>query len=179
MDAAQGWVSRWTTAPTDYDTFGTTTAEICSDWHGKPLRRILCHPHHAGYQAARNSSGMHATWDADPRVEEREAAERAERRRAEDAARATRRAQSLAWLTTATKDEIEGIKDRDEVGAHGLTYADIHEDAQRRATAAAETERAATWERCRSAFADGAILVDDGAPRARQASRGHSPGSGS
>jgi hypothetical protein len=38
---ARGWVSRWTTAPTDYDCFGTLTAELCGDWYGKPLRRRI------------------------------------------------------------------------------------------------------------------------------------------
>lgn len=161
---AQGWLSRWTTAPTDYDCFGTTTAEQCGDWYGKPLRHILCHPHHAGYQAGRNSSGNHPTWDEDPRIEERVAAERAERWKVEDAARAARRTTGLAWLTAATEAEIDDAKDRDEVESRGLTYVDLRDELQRRADTIAAAERAATWTRCRAAFDDGAIIIDDGTP---------------
>lgn len=165
--AAQGWVSRWTTAPADYDCFGTTTAELCGDWQGKPLRRILCHPHHVDYQEGRNGSGMHPTWSEDPRIEEREAAERRERWRAEDAARAAKRAVGLAWLAAATEVEIEDAKDLDEVESRGLTYEDIRDDCERRAADRADRARDAEWERCRASFQDGAILVDDGTPGQR------------
>jgi hypothetical protein len=164
---AQGWVSRWTTAPADYDCFGTTTAELCGDWRGKPLRRVLCHPHHAGYQAGRNGSGMHCTWSEDPRIEEREAATRAERWRAEDATRAAKRAEGLAWLAVATEVEIDDAKDRDEVESRGLTYKELGAELKRREAELAETARAAAWARCRAAFADGAILVDEGASATR------------
>lgn len=173
--AGQGWVSRWTTAPADYDVFGTTTAELCGDWRGKPLRRILCHPHHAGYQAGRNSSGMHPTFDVDPRVEEREAAERAERRRAEDAARAARRDTGLVWLAAASEQEIDDARDRDEVESSGLTYRDLDDELKRRQTARVEAERAAEWERCATAVRPGMILIDDGEP-SRQGQWGRIPG---
>lgn len=162
--AAQGWVSRWTTAPADYDCFGTTTAEQCGDWHGKSLRRILCHPHHAGYQASRNSSGMHPTWDEDPRIEERAASERAERWKADDAARADRRTAGLAWLAASSEAEIEDAEDRDEVESRGLTYQELRDELQRRKISAIAAERAVVWTRCRAAFQDGAILVDNGTP---------------
>lgn len=165
--ASQGWVSRWTTAPSDYDTFGTVTAETCGNWHAKPLRRVLCHPHHAGFQASRYSSGMHPTWDEDPRVEEQRAAERQERWAREDAERAERRATGLAWLAKATENEIEQAKDGDAVESRGLTYVDLRDELKRRADVAASVERASVWQSCRSAFADGAILVDDGRPGER------------
>lgn len=161
---AQGWISQWTTAPDDYDCFGTVTAEQCGDWHGKPLRRILSHPHHAGYQASRNSSGNHPTWSVDPRIEEREATERRERWQLEDAARATRRETGLAWLATASEDEIEEAKERDEVESRGLKYVELRDEIKRREAVLAETERAAEWDRCRAAFEDGVIIVDEGTP---------------
>jgi len=165
--AVQGWVSRWTTAPTDYDCFGTTTAELCGDWHGKPLRRILCHPHHVSYQEGRNGSGMHPTWSVDPRIEEREAAarhDRLTRLRAEDE---ERRAMGLVWLAGASEAEIEGAEERDEVELRGLKYTDLRDELKRRAEVSAAADRAATWARCRAAFEDGAILVDNGTPGQR------------
>jgi hypothetical protein len=36
-----GWVAFWTTAPEDYDWFGTGTAEQCGEWKGKQLRRVV------------------------------------------------------------------------------------------------------------------------------------------
>ncbi len=165
--ASQGWVSRWTTAPTDYDCFGTTTAEQCGDWHGKPLRRVLCHPHHAGYQESRNGSGMHPTWDIDPRVEEREATERRERWQREDAERAARREAGLAWLSAASEVEIDAAEKRDEVESRGLKYTDLRDERNERKRRAEAAERAATWERCRASFEDGAVLVDDGSPSTR------------
>lgn len=162
--AAQGWVSRWTTAPADYDSFGATTAESCGDWRGEPLRRILCHPRHAAYQASRNGSGNYSTWDADPRVEERESAQRRERWRVEDAARAARHSDGLAWLAAATESEIERALNRDEVESRGLTYVELRDEVRRREDQRAEVERAREWESCRATFQDGAILVDDGTP---------------
>lgn len=165
--AAQGWVSRWTTAPVDYDCFGTTTAEICGDWYGKPLRRILCHPNHVGYQEGRNGSGMHPTWNVDPRVKAREAAEYHERLlqlRLEDEAR---RLVGLAWLAAATQEEIDDAEERDDVESRGLTYLDLRDEAKRRADIIAEADRAATWDRCRASFEDGTIIVDNGTPGQR------------
>jgi hypothetical protein len=162
--AKQGWVSRWTTAPKDYDTFGTKTAEQCGEWKGSPLRRILCHPHHAGYQESRNGSGNYPTWSEDPRIEEREHMERRERLdrlRAEDEAR---RAAGLIWLTAAAESEIEEARDRDEVESRGLTYMDLRDELVRRDATREAEARAAEWARCRAAFQDGAILVDEGTP---------------
>lgn len=160
--AAAGWLTRWTTAPVDYDTFGTLTTEQCGNWRDRPLRRVLCHPHHAGFQTARYGSGMHPSWDVDPRIEERAAEERADRWRREDAERAIRREYSLAWLAAATNEEIEAAQDADEIESRGLTYAEVRGEIKRRETAAADAARAAEWDRCRAAFADGAILVDRG-----------------
>ncbi|HEU4727716.1 MAG TPA: hypothetical protein VFT22_07500 [Kofleriaceae bacterium] len=162
--ASQGWVSHWTTAPSDYDTFGTITAEQCGDWHGKSLRRVLSHPHHAGFQASRYGSGCHACWDEDPREEERRALDRAERWRRLDAERAVLRAEGLAWLASAMESEINEAMDRDEVESRGLTYAELGDEIRRRGAARVEAERAATWERCTSIVQPGMILVDDGEP---------------
>ena len=32
---ADGWVTLWTTAPADYDSFGTEEVERCGEWCGK------------------------------------------------------------------------------------------------------------------------------------------------
>jgi hypothetical protein len=159
---AKGWVSQWTTAPIDYDCFGTATAEQCGDWHGKPLRRILSHPHHADYQAARNGSGMHPTWSADPRIERRALEERAARIAQRDIEDAARRTTGLAWLAGATEAEIKDIEERDEVESRGLKYTDLGDEIRHRAGVVAEAARTAEWDRCRSSFQDGAILVDEG-----------------
>jgi hypothetical protein len=159
-----GWRSIWTTAPADYDQFGTETAEDCGGWHGRQLRRVIADPHHADYQCARYGSGGHRADYEDPRIEEARYQAQAAREKAEREEYAARREAGLAWLPTADDDIVEGGEDAfdDALRAHGLRWEDGRDEKRRRAAAKKAAERAATWARCRAAFEDGATLVDAG-----------------
>jgi hypothetical protein len=174
---ARGWRSLWTTAPEDYDTFGTETVETCGDWHGKTLRRVLVDPVHADYQAGRYGSGMHGAWEEDPRVEEARIRERIERDRAEREERDHRRAAGLEWLASAEESALAGDEDvlDEELRSRALTWTDLRAEQRRRGEARAAAERAATWARCRAALPDGATLIDPGSP-GRQGHFGWIPG---
>ena len=170
----EGWKTMWTTAEEDYDSFGTTTVEKCGAWKGKELRRVIAHPHHANYQADRYGSGLHPTFDEDPRIADARAEERLQALMAEDKARAERRAAGLAWLAAATDKELARATDTDEHGRvaaedRGLSFADVRDERKRRHEAEVKRAQAETWARCRALVPDGAILVDDGSP----GSRGH------
>lgn len=165
--AASGWISHWTTAPDEYDSFGTITVEHCGTWHDRALRRVLVDPSHLSYQIQRFRSGVHGSWDCDPREEEREAHERRERWRREDAERAARREAGLRWLTGASEIEVEAAINADEVESRGLTYSELRGELVRRANDALQAARADEWARCSAAVPMGAILVDDGAPAQR------------
>lgn len=156
---AGGWLIRWTTANEDYDTFGTETVEACGDYHGKPLRRVIMDPHHATYQADRYGSGLHPTWEEDPRVLDAAAKARADEHTRYLAERDAKRAAGLDWLKTATDAELE---DFDVVEAHGVGYTDVRAERKRRVDAAEETKRAADWERCLAVIPEGCIIFDPG-----------------
>lgn len=163
---AGGWVTRWTTAPADYDSFGTT-GEVVGEWHGKPLRSVLIHPHHVGYHECRYGSGLHGLWSEDPREEQarwrREQDERARR----EAERATLRTTGLEWLVNAADDEIDAAIDDDNLNIRGLEHQDARAELANRANARADAARAAEWDRCAVIVPEGAILVDYGAPSTR------------
>ena len=132
-------------------------------WHGKTLRRVMMDPKYAGYQAARYSSGLHPTWDEDPRIEEARAAERAAKHRADAKARDEKRAAGLVWLATANLDTGGKVgEEEDTWEAHGLTYQDVRTEVARRAAAAADEKRAAEWERCLAIVKEGSIILDPG-----------------
>ena len=83
------WRTVWTTAPADYDTFGTETIEECGPWFAKSLRRVAIEPGNFVYQTSRYGSGLHSWWKDDPRVEQakveaRAAEERVERKQREE-----------------------------------------------------------------------------------------------
>lgn len=156
-----GWRIAWTTAPEDYDTFGTETIEACGEWKGRQLRKVMAHPHHANYQFDRYGSGAHGTFDEDPRETDRKIQERIAREKAEDEARAAKRAQGLAWLAALGDTELEENSDPDQA-LRGISYQDVREEQQRRAKAKADAAQAAEWECCRALVPDGAILLDEG-----------------
>ncbi len=164
---ANGWVYLWTTAPSDYDTFGTTTVEVCGDWRGKTLRKVLAHPHHVGYQSGRYGSGLHGAWDVDPGIEEREATERIERNRLAREREASARLVGLAWLHALTESQLQTAIESEDLEEHGITYKDARDWRDQRVKARQTAEQAAEWERCRASFADGAILADAGSPSER------------
>jgi len=105
---AGGWKTAWTTAPNDYDGFGTEMAEGPFEWEGKQLRRVLIDPDFFSWQTGRYGSGGHGDWDEDPRVTEARIKERLANERAEREASEKRRANGLTWIRTA---DIDGDDD--------------------------------------------------------------------
>lgn len=163
---AAGWRIVWTTAPEDYDWtgMGTETVERCGEWHGKPLRRVIMDPHHASSQIDRYGSGLHPAWDEDPRVEAARAAERRQELDRLQAERAARREAGLAWIATASDEELD---DYDTVEAHGLDSKDSRAERERRAKDLAEEYTRREWKRCLEMIPEGATLIDDGEPSQR------------
>lgn len=159
---AAGWVTRWTTAAVDYDSFGTTS-EVVGTWYDRPLRKVLIHPHHVGWHEARYSFGC---WSDDPRVEEQKCAALAAQWRADDERREAARTVGMAWLTSLDNDALEAA-DFEVVEAHGIQIADLRAERTIRRAARNEAARVETWDRCRASVRDGMILVDDGAPATR------------
>lgn len=159
-----GWRVLWTTAPADYDGFGTETIAIDGEWYGKPLRRIVVNPDYVTYQSDRNGSGLHPTWEEDPRIAEAKAKERLEKDRAERAAYEAKRATGLQWVRTATEEELE---DFDTFEARGLKYADVRSEKERRTKEEGANRCAAEWSRCLALIPDGATLIDAGQPSER------------
>lgn len=61
---AERRVFTYTTAPTDYDWFGTTTVKIAGhDKRGRPIRLVTSDPRHAQAQRGRYASGLHMVAD--------------------------------------------------------------------------------------------------------------------
>lgn len=154
-----GWKNAWTTAPVEYDGFGTETAEGPFEWEGRQLRRVLVDPEFYGWQTGRYP----VCWDEDPRevearIQAKIAAEKAERE-----AREQRRAEGLVWIRTAVVDGDDDAVD-EEARAHGLGWEDVRAERRRRAEEKVAADRAAKWKHCRAAFRDGDTLLDDGAP---------------
>jgi hypothetical protein len=164
-----GWRVAWTTAPEDYDTYGTETIEVCGPYHGKTLRKVLVDPRRATYQFDRYGSGLHPTWDEDPRETDRKIAERIAADKAEREVREAKRADGIAWLQTLDAAAIDDDSSEafDTFESRGVGYTEVRAERARRAKAAADAERAATWARIRATIPDGATIVDDGAPGER------------
>jgi len=157
-----GWKSVWTTAPADYDGFGTETAEGPFEWDGKQLRRVLVDPGFYGWQTGRYP----VCWDEDPREVEAKIKAKLAAEKAEREAREQRRAEGLVWIRTVEQFFLNGNEDvvDEEARAHGLGWEDVRAERRRRTEEKAAAERAAKWAVCRAAFKDGDTLVDDGAP---------------
>ena len=170
----EGWRVAWTTAPEGYDTFGTETIPAADgamgmgDWYGKTLRRVMMDPRHASYQADRYSSGLHSTWDEDPRIEEAASKARIERDRVEREERAEKRAKGLVWLKTLDATDLAACAEFDDAHAHasaqGLTTADVRTEQARRQIAADDVKRADDWTRCLALVPEGSTILDPGTP---------------
>lgn len=160
---AGGWKTAWTTAPTDYDGFGTETAEGPFEWEKKPLRRVLIDPDYYSWQTGRYGSGGHGEWDEDPRVTDARIKERLARERAEREASEKRRVDGLAWIRTADIDGDDDAADK-LARVHGLAWEDVRVERRRRSEEKTATERAAKWAACRASFKDGDTLIDNGVP---------------
>lgn len=159
--AATGWRVLWTTAPEDYDTFGTETLEHCGEWRGRSLRRVVIDPRYGNYQAGRYGSGLHGAFEEDPREADARAVAEREAERTRQAEREARRAAGIAWLATATDAELE---DADTVWEHSVEMADARAERTEREDRALGTVRAAEWARCAALVPEGAYLADDGSP---------------
>lgn len=160
---ARTWVTRWTTAPVEYDGMGTEDLGPAGEWRGKPLRRVLIEPRSLTWQVDRYASGLHGAWEEDPNTADAREREKRERWAREDAERNAKRAAALAELTTMETAHLQHLHDLDEP-PHGLEYGDVRDELKRRRDAAQERDRLAEIERCRALVPAGATLIDDGAP---------------
>lgn len=163
--AGGGWKSVWTTAPADYDGFGTETAESPVEWKGRQLRKVLVDPAFHDWQTGRYGSGGHCDWDEDPREIEAKLTAKLAAEKAEIEAMLAKRDAGLAWIRTADRalldDEFSDALDA-ELRSRALTWKDRSDEIRRRDAESAEVVRAEKWARCRAAFADGASLIDPG-----------------
>ena len=167
------WVERWTTAPEDYDAFGTETLQICGPWNGRTLRRVLIHPVHQGYQADRYGSGLHATWEEDPREIDRRLEETAARERALAAKREAARATSQAWLSSASDADLEDeLSSDDEARA---PRSEVRAEIRRRRDARDAAVREEEYQRSSDEVSRHQVIVDDGSP-SRPGRWGNIPG---
>lgn len=162
----EGWIERWTTAPVDYDSFGTTTVAVEGEWRKRTLRRVLMHPHHASYQADRYGSGLHGTWDEDPREADRRFAEQVARDRAAAEQYEADRAAGLAWLANASDADLDVMLEADEP-PRGVARTDVRTEQRRRVEVRETTTREAEYDRCRGLVTAHEVLVDDGRPAMR------------
>lgn len=159
-----GWPVFWTTAPEDYDWFGTTTLEHCGEWRGKKLRKAAADPQYVESQRDRYASGLHGSWDEDPREVEAQFRAAQEREAAERAAREARRAAGLEWMKTAEDGEL---KDWDTFEEHGVEFTDARAELERRAAERESEAKATEYVRCLALVPIEGCLVDDGAPAQR------------
>lgn len=157
---ANGWVTLWTTAPADYDTFGTETVDSAGEWFGRELRKVIAHPHHADYQRDRYGSGLHGSWTEDPRVAQAEEKAKRERWAREDAERSEARTAALARLKAMTDADLIALDDYDE--SHGLGYQDIRDERREREKAVEEARMKAEWDRCAALVPEGCTILDNG-----------------
>ena len=160
------WRVVWTTAPEDYDwsAWTETIETIAESWHGKTLRRVAIEPGNFASQTARYGSGIHPTWEEDPRVTEQRSKDRIECDRLEREAREEKRAAGLVWLQTATDAELE---DFDTFESHGVRFDDVKTERKRREKEVAADKCAQDWNHCEAIIPYGATLIDDGEPSRR------------
>ncbi|MGA7122392.1 MAG: hypothetical protein WBY94_19975 [Polyangiaceae bacterium] len=154
------WRIVWTTAPEAYDGFGTQTIEACGTLYGKVLRRVVIEPSNYVYQTSRYGSGLHPSWEEDPRVEEARSQARIAASVAADNDRKAKHDAGIVWLqTTATDADLE---DFDTFESRGLRYDEVRAEKQRRESVLVEERRDAEWAWCAAAVPDGVTLIDEG-----------------
>ena len=158
------WRVVWTTAPEAYDGFGTQTLEECGTIYGKPLRRVVIEPSNYVYQTSRYGSGLHPSWEEDPRIEEARSQARIADLVAADNERKAKHDAGVVWLRTATDADLE---DFDTFEARGLRYDEVRAEKQRRESVLAEDRRDAEWAWCAAAVPAGVTLIDAGVPAVR------------
>lgn len=165
---ANGWICLWTNAHETYDAFDTESIEEF-EYDRKVVRRVLVNPRHEDFQRARYASGANV-WDEDPREIAKRVQERIAKDKAEFEEKRRVREEGLAWLRTVDVAKFWTDENAFDIELHnrGLTWKDAREEEKRREEESEAKERAAEWERCRSAFVDGCTIVDPG----RDAERG-------
>jgi hypothetical protein len=159
------WATRWTTAPSDYDTFGTETIAECGTWCGKPLRQVVIDPQYVGYQEARYGSGLHGSWSEDPNVETARLQAESEARRVEQAAHEAKHAEGLAWLAGLSETEllqVDAGQHDGELDAFGIGWSAVRAEIKKRREAKADRDRAEAWSKYRPMIPADCVLVDDG-----------------
>lgn len=157
-----GWVATFTTAPADFDWFGTETIEALGEWFGKPLRRVASDPHYAVCQRDRYSSGIYFVGDYDPRVREAEEKAKRERYRNEDAERARKRAIGLAWLCSLSDEQLEHVSLDDGDDGKGAHREDVRTRRAERSQERHDAARSAAWAAAIAIVPSGATLIDHG-----------------
>lgn len=162
----EGWLERWTIAPTDYDVWGTATIAVVGTWHERPLRHILVQPIYERYQADRYASGLYGSWSEDPREVGRRLTEEAARERSLLEQRAADRAAGLAWLAGIPDAEIDSALDCDDI-PRGVERDQLRGELRRRLEDREAAVRVAEYDRCRAIVLAHEVLVDDGAPTQR------------
>lgn len=159
------WVTVWTTAPEDYDSFGTETVSHGGPWRGKELREVLIDPHHENYQRDRYGSGLHGSWRGDPRVEEqREDTQRAEELVARQV-REAKQAAGIVFLAGLSEKQLDRASEGDfdeSLEAYCLGWTHVREEKKIRQQFREKQERAQAWEKCRPLIPPDCVLVDDG-----------------
>lgn len=159
------WTAAWTTAPEAYDGFGTSTLETAGEWHGKTLRRVAIDPQYFRWQTGRYGSGIHGTWEEDPRVEEARVQEQIAQDKLRREREATQREAGLVWLATAPAPHLESTDANWETWhAYGLRTEDIRAERERRTAIETANNRRETWARCAALIPEGASIIDPGKP---------------
>jgi hypothetical protein len=159
------WHIVWTTAPEAYDGFGTQTLEESGVFYGKPLRRVAIEPSNYVYQTSRYRSGLHPSWEEDPRIEEARTQAKIAASVAADNERKAKHDAGIVWLqTTATDADLE---DFDTFESRGLRYDEVRAEKHRREAVRAEELRASEWAWCAAAVPEGVTLIDAGVPAVR------------
>ena len=160
---ANGWICLWTNAYETYDAFDTESIDEF-EYDRKVVRRVLVNPRHEDFQHARYASGA-SVWGEDPREIAKRVQERIAKDKAQDEERRRIREEGLAWIRSMSDDDLDSAIDDlgfDGIYERGLVWNDIRAEQERREEEKAAKERAAEWERCRSAFVDGCTIVDPG-----------------
>lgn len=163
-------VIRWTTAPRDYDFAGDTVELETVVSHGmlplegrtpKTWRKVAIHPKGVLNQEYRYSSGMHASWDRDPREVEREEIERYEEGKRAFETKKAAEAEIAAWLENASLEELLAEREKEDGLRPHLTYDALSKATRRRQEVAEKAERQAELEKLRARIPASGIIIED------------------
>ena len=122
----------WTTTPEDFDGFGTTTISREGDYLGKQLRVVGIDPKYVGWQADRYGSGLHATWETDPRVEDRKRVEKEAKLQSEREDLERRRSRGVQWLASLSDKQLKDAHSNPVFENSALQLTDLRAERARR-----------------------------------------------